>query len=70
MIALHPQYINDAAGNKTLVVLPADEFATIMEELEDYEDIRRYDEVKRTDTGERISMEETFKKIEAGRNAQ
>lgn len=66
MIALHPQYIKDTAG-KNLVVLPQKEFDTIMEELEDIEDVRLYDEAKREDTGERIPMEEAFKMIEAKR---
>jgi PHD/YefM family antitoxin component YafN of YafNO toxin-antitoxin module len=46
MIAINPQYIKDTAG-KQLVVLPAKEFNTIMEELEDLEDIKRYDAAKK-----------------------
>ena len=38
-----------------------------MEELEDLEDVRLYDEAKKDDTGERISMEEAFRMIEAKR---
>lgn len=67
MIAIHPQYIKDTAG-KTLVILPQQEFDTIMEELEDVEDVRLYDEAKKNDTGERIPMNEAFKIIEANRN--
>lgn len=66
MIAIHPQYIKDTAG-KTLVILPQKEFDTIMEELEDIEDVRLYDQAKKEDTGERIPMEDAFKMIEAKR---
>ncbi len=67
MLVVHPQYIKDANGEKSLVVLPAKEFDSLMEELEEMEDVRLYDEAKKNDTGERISMEEAFKIIEAKR---
>jgi len=47
MLTLHPQYIKDADGNSSLVVLPAKEFNSIIEELEDIEDIRLYDAAKK-----------------------
>ena len=65
MIAIHPQYIKDANGDKSLVILPAKEFDILMEQLEDIEDIILYDEAKKNDSGERISMEDAFKIIEA-----
>lgn len=40
MLTVHPQYIKDANGKKSFVILPAIEFDTIMEELEDMEDIK------------------------------
>ena len=64
MLTVHPQYIKDANGNNSLVVLPAKEFDTLMEELEELEDIRLYDEAKKSDTGDRIPMEQAFKIIE------
>ena len=67
MITVHPQYINDENGNKSLVVLPAKEFDALLEQLEDIEDIRLYDKAKKNDDGERIPMEEAFKIIEAER---
>ena len=65
MIVINPQYIKDTAGKK-LVVLPANQFNSIMEELDDLEDIKRYDKAKKrkqvfTDA------EIAFKKIEAKR---
>jgi len=66
MLTVHPQYIKDTAG-KSLVILPQNEFDTLMEELEELEDIQLYDEAKKNDTGERIPMDEAFKLIEAKR---
>ncbi len=68
MIAVHPQYIKDANGEKSLVVISAKEFDAMMEELEDMEDVRLYDEAMKNDTGERIPMDEAFKMIETKRN--
>lgn len=67
MLTIHPQYLKDANGNKSLVVLPAKEFETLLEELEELEDIRLYDEVKKNDTGERIPMDMVFEMIETKR---
>ncbi|MFI5137739.1 MAG: hypothetical protein ACHQIM_07915 [Sphingobacteriales bacterium] len=61
MLTVHPQYIKDADGNKSLVVLSAKEFDTIMEELDDIEDVRLYDEAKKNDTGERILFSDYMK---------
>jgi PHD/YefM family antitoxin component YafN of YafNO toxin-antitoxin module len=66
MLIVHPQYIKDTAG-KNLVILPQNEFDSLMEELEELEDIRIYDEAKKNDTGERIPMEDAFKMIELER---
>lgn len=69
MLLLHPQYIKDTAG-KNLVVLSQQEFDTLIEELEDLEDVRLYDKVKNNDSGERIPMNEAFNQIEADRNSK
>lgn len=60
MLTLHPQYITDTAGKK-MVVLPAKEFDTIIEELEELEDIKLYDKAKKEDTGERILFSDYLK---------
>ena len=67
LLTVHPQYIKDANGEKTMVILPASEFERIMEELEDIEDVRLYEEAKKNDTGERIPAAEVFKRIEEKR---
>ena len=46
MLSLHPQYITDNTGKKISAVLPINEFKTLLDELEDLEDIRLYDEGK------------------------
>lgn len=66
MIAIHPQYIKDANGKKSLVVLTAKEFDSLMEELEDMEDIRLYDEAMESKESS-LPIDEAFKQIEAKR---
>lgn len=61
MLAIHPQYIKDTNGKKSLVILSAKEFDTIMEELEELEDIKLYDEAKKEDTGERVLFSDYLK---------
>jgi PHD/YefM family antitoxin component YafN of YafNO toxin-antitoxin module len=61
MLTVHPQYIKDANGKNTLVILPAKEFDSMMEELEELEDIKLYDKAKKDDTGERILFSEYLK---------
>lgn len=61
MLTIHPQYIKDANGQKTLVILPLKEFDNLIEELEELEDIKLYDESKKNDTGERISFSDYLK---------
>ncbi|GGH15947.1 hypothetical protein [Mucilaginibacter phyllosphaerae] len=61
MLTVHPQYIKDSNGNESLVVLPVSEFNSIMEELEDLEDVKLYDEAIKNDTGERILFSEYLK---------
>jgi PHD/YefM family antitoxin component YafN of YafNO toxin-antitoxin module len=66
MLTVHPQYITDNKGKKISVVLPVKEFKTIMEELEELEDIRLYDEGKKS-KGSSIPIDKAFKMIEAKR---
>jgi len=66
MFVVHPQYITNTAGEKLSVVLPIQEFKTIMEELEELEDVRLYDEAQ-ADKEPSIPIDEAFKLIEAKR---
>ena len=61
MLTIHPQYIKDANGEKSLVVLTAKEFESLLDELEELEDIRLYDEAKEEDKGERILFSDYLK---------
>ena len=65
---IHPQFIKDSAG-ENLVVLSQREFDTLMEEIEELEDIRLYDETKKRDDDERIPVKDAFLSIEAKRNS-
>ena len=61
MLKVHPQYIKDAKGQKSLVVISAKEFDSILEELEELKDIKLYDEAKKEDNGERILFSDYIK---------
>jgi hypothetical protein len=66
---LHPQFINDTDGKKSFVILSAQEFDAIMEELEELEDIKLYDEAKKSNEPS-IPINDAFKMIEANRNTK
>lgn len=59
---MNVQYITDPSGKKVSVILPIKEFNSILEELEELQDIRLYDQAKREDNGQRTSFEEYLKK--------
>jgi hypothetical protein len=60
---LNPLYIKDSTGNR-MVVLSHNEYHSILEEIEEWEDSMLYLKTKRADNGERISMKAAFAKIE------
>ena len=60
MINVHPQYIKDARGNNAMVILPAKEFDSLIEELDELDDIKLYDEAKKNDTGGTHSYERSL----------
>jgi hypothetical protein len=49
MIAIKPQYITDNQGKKISAILPIKQFKSLLENLEELEDIRLYDESKNDD---------------------
>jgi PHD/YefM family antitoxin component YafN of YafNO toxin-antitoxin module len=59
-MTLHPQYVTDSNGRAVSVLLPMKEFKSILEELEELEDIKLYDKAKKNDDGVRIPMDEAF----------
>jgi hypothetical protein len=46
MISLHPKYITDNTGRKLSAIIPMNEFSSLIEQLEELEDIRLYDASK------------------------
>lgn len=66
MTTIRPQFITDNKGKKTGVILSMKEFESILEELEELEDIRLYDEAKEANEPS-IPIEEAFAIIEANR---
>jgi len=66
MLAIHPQYITDNTGKKISAVLPIREFKSLLEELEELEDIRLYDESK-NDNEPAVPKNEAMAMIDAER---
>ena len=61
MLTVHPQYIIDKEGNKISVVLPIKEFESLLEELDEMEDVQLYDAALKNDSGERILFSDYVK---------
>lgn len=57
-MSIKPTYITDDAGTKLSVILSMTEFMSIINELEDIEDVKLYDDAKKTDDGQRILLSE------------
>ena len=47
MLSVHPQYVIDENQQRRAVLLTAEEWDGILEELEELDDIRAYDRAKR-----------------------
>ena len=67
MIKLNHQYITDKKGKKISVIIPIKEYESLIEELEDMEDVRLYDEAKKRKS-EFIDAKQAFKEIEKQRS--
>ena len=63
---MHPNYVTDTKGKKISVILSIKEFNSIIEGLEELEDIRLYDKAKKSKAPS-IPIDEAFKIIEAKR---
>jgi len=66
MINVHPQFITDNTGKKISVIIPVKEFKTLMEVLEDIEDVRLFDEAMSVNEPP-VPIDEAFKIIEENR---
>ena len=64
-----PRYITDEKGNRMGVILDAEEYQRILEELEELESIRAYDAAK-SSRDEIIPLEKAIKEIEESRSLE
>ena len=60
MIA-NTQYITDPKGERVSVILPIRDYERMLEEWEEWEDVRLYDEAKKEDNGEYILFSDYLK---------
>jgi hypothetical protein len=65
MVSLHPQYLVDENQQRKAVVLPVDEWAWIVEELEELDDIRAYDQAK-AGPQDAVPFEQAVREIREG----
>jgi hypothetical protein len=62
MLTINPKYITDQDGNKISVVISVEEFESMMEMLDELEDVRIYDKAKLSDDPS-IPVDEAFELI-------
>jgi hypothetical protein len=65
MSVFKEEYVVDAAGNRTAVLVPISAWEEIIEALEELDDIRAYDEAKR-EPSDAIPFEQALSEIEKG----
>lgn len=63
MLTINPKYITDQKGKKLSVVLSVEEFESMMEKIEEVEDVRLYDQAKLSNEPS-IPIDEAFEMIE------
>jgi len=56
------QYISDKDGKKLAVILPIEKYSEILNDLEEFEDMKLYDKAKAEDDGERVLLTDYLKK--------
>ena len=61
-----PQFLVDADGHRTAVVLPLQDFRALVERLEELEDLRLIEERKNEPTIPISSLEDLLADVEAG----
>ncbi len=68
MFPIHPQYVVDENQRPQAVLLPMSEWERILEELEEFDDIRAYDEAM-AGPQEAIAFEQAVREIQERRGA-
>jgi len=66
MIAVHEDYIVGEDGKRKAVVIPAQEWDQILDELEELDELRAYDQAKNK-ASDPISFEEAVREIKEGK---
>ncbi len=64
---MRTQFITDNNGQKLAIILPIKEYNKMMDELEEFEDIKLYDKVKASNESS-IPIDEAIKMIDKERN--
>ena len=62
-ITINPQFVKDEKGHDLGVFLTKNEFEKLLEELEDYEDIKAYDKAKSKTNEEFIPFKQAVEEI-------
>ena len=62
-ITINPQFVKDEAGKELGVFLTKSDFDKLLEELEDYEDIKAYDKAESRTDKEFIPYRQAVKEI-------
>lgn len=65
MIQVHPQYVVDEFQKKKAVLLTFDEWQSVLEALEELDDILAYDQAK-SGVQDKIPFEQAVREIEEG----
>ena len=58
ILKISPQYIRDAKGKRSFVVLSIGDFDKVMEELENIEDVKLYDQAIKKNAAKGILLDE------------
>ncbi len=67
--AMNTKFVTDNHGKRVAVILPIKVYNKMIEELEEWEDIKLYEEAKKSNEPS-IPLEEAFREIEAKRKAK
>ncbi|MEO8854955.1 MAG: hypothetical protein ABI359_14315 [Ginsengibacter sp.] len=67
-LTINPQFVKDEDGHDLGVFLTKSEFDKVLEELEDYEDIKAYDKAKSLTGEEFIPFGQAVKEIQLDRD--
>jgi len=63
MVALHPQFVQDASHATTAVLVSWEEWKAVVEELEELEDLRAWDAAK-SGSQEVVAFEDAVKELD------